>query len=231
MEAFKETGKVQPLVPNNMDKVLIQELNELSLVDREAFYEEVHGAHAQSVAKKERPGKIAEALNKMQFELGNIPDHEKRAYTMAIEQQDGRYVRHTKFLLKFLRAENYDSQKAAYRMLSYLQYLHDSFGLHVLSRPVYQRDLSPASTRIMREEGILQLLPFRDGSGRRVAVFLGIGDSATTFPEVHRVSFQLISSTELTASSFSLCVCCFVCCTLTFSSKGTHVPVFFSMSR
>jgi hypothetical protein len=193
MEASTEIGHIQPFVPSNMDKVLVHELNELSLHDREAFYEEIHGAHAKTVAEKEQPDKIAAALNKMQNELENIPDRDKRAYTMAIQQEDGRYVRHTKFLLKFLRAENYDSQKAAGRMLRYLHYLQESFGHHVLSRPVYQSDLSPVSTRMMKEEGVLQLIPFRDGSGRRVAVFLGVGDSENSFPEVHRVSITLDS--------------------------------------
>jgi hypothetical protein len=208
MQASTETSQLH--VPSNMDKVLIQELNELSLLDRETFYEEIHGAHAETVARKEQPDKIADALNKMLCELESYPDRDKRAYAMAIQKQDGRYVRHTKFLLKFLRAENYEPQKAALRMLNYLQYLYDAFGLDVLFRPVYQRDLSPNSTRIMRDEGILQILPLRDGSGRRVAVFLGIGDSTSTFPEVHRVSFPLNLFTGHTAPSFNLYVCCLV---------------------
>lgn len=179
----------QPLTPSNMDNVLVEELNELSLNEREKTMEEIHGVHAGTVAENERPDKLTEALRQMRRDLEAISPQDKPAYRLAL-QTDGRYVSHTKFLLKFLRAEKYDPKEAAFRMVRFLEYIHRGFGPQVLTRPICRRDLPPESTKIMTEDGILQILPVRDSSGRRVAVFLGEGETAANFHENYRVSFR-----------------------------------------
>lgn len=188
---------VQDFTPSNIDKILIQELNELSLNDREKTMEEIHGAHAQRVAQKEQPQKIAKALHQMRWELEQINDSNddslisrgKRAYEMAVAENP-QYVNDDRFLLRFLRAEEHDTHKAVIRMLSFLEFNRTTFGDHTLTRPICQRDLTPRAIQIMNEEGILQVLPFRDNSGRRIAIFLGMGELGSTSPEIERVSIS-----------------------------------------
>jgi hypothetical protein len=194
-------SEVQTITPRNIDSILIQELNELSLNAREKTMEEIHGAHAQSVAQQEQPEKLEEALKKMRRELEHWPSpDDKRAYDIAVET-DPRYVCHDKFFLRFLRAEEYDAHQAVFRMLKFMEFNKENLGSQVLTRPICQSDLTPAAIRIMKEEGILQILPFRDSSGRRIAVFLGVGEVGTSFPEMERVR-PIVDSTPIL-------MCCF----------------------
>ncbi|KAG7371364.1 hypothetical protein IV203_019934 [Nitzschia inconspicua] len=197
-----ETDVTQMITPSNIDNVLIQELNELSLNDREKTMEEIHGAHAQTVAQHEQPDKIQESLRQMRLEVQNTPPINKQAFEIAIAK-DPRYVDHDKFWIRFLRAEEYDPRKAANRMMSFLEFNREFFGEHVLTRPVCQRDLSPAAIRTMTEEGMFQILPFRDNSGRRIAVFLGVGEVGMSFPDIEKQRtsmyiYQCLSNDEQT---------------------------------
>jgi hypothetical protein len=81
------------------------------------------------------------------------------------------YVDTDDFRLRFLRCELFDVRKAARRLVNYLDLIAYGLpfekGLVVLQRPITLSDLNDAEQSILRK-GHLQLLPFRDRSGRRI---------------------------------------------------------------
>ena len=58
-------------IPSDMEKILTQELYELSLEEREQSLEEIHGVHGLSVARKEE--NISLFLRQMHIDLENLP--------------------------------------------------------------------------------------------------------------------------------------------------------------
>jgi hypothetical protein len=82
------------------------------------------------------------------------------------------YIRSFWFCIKLLRSELFDIKKAVDRYMLCIDFLVDYFGLFALERPLFLNDLNKEEHKLLKE-GQLQLLPSRDRSGRRVAVFLG----------------------------------------------------------
>jgi hypothetical protein len=169
--------------PKEVDALLSQELNQLSLKDREKTMEEIHGIHALSVAQTETKMKIDVVLQQLQEEIDNIKNEEKDAYNEAIENKS-RYVMGQKFRLKFVRAEEYNVKKAARRMVDFLEFVKELYGPQVLMRPIRYTDLSDNAQTIL-QDGSMQILPERDPSGRRVALMSG--DVGLKFSIVDRV--------------------------------------------
>lgn len=116
---------------------------------------------------------------------------EKQAYTLAQQQPtaDGRccYVNTTEFRLRFLRAELFQTKKAAERMVKYLALLYETFGLVALRRPIRFSDLTKVEQEFLRG-GDYQLLPYRDRSGRRVACI--VTNNRRDVPDSTRVRSQ-----------------------------------------
>jgi hypothetical protein len=74
------------------------------------------------------------------------------------------------FRLRFLRCDLFDVKKAVERFLNYLNLANELWGFDIVSRRLVRReDFSKAEYKVLRK-GYLQLLPFRDRSGRRVIV-------------------------------------------------------------
>ena len=76
------------------------------------------------------------------------------------------------FWIKFLRAELFDTKKAADRYVECIDFLVDYFGPKALERPLCLSDLDKEEMKLIKE-GRLQLMPSRDRFGRRIVVFLG----------------------------------------------------------
>jgi hypothetical protein len=168
--------------PKEVDALLSQELNQLSLKDREKTMEEIHGIHKRSVAQTETNMKIDVVLQQLQEEIDNLNEG-KDAYHEAIENKS-RYVMDWKFRLKFVRAEEYNMKKAARRMVNFLEFIKELYGPRVLMRPIRYKDLSDNAQTIL-QDGSMQILPERDPSGRRVALMSG--DVGLKFSIVDRV--------------------------------------------
>jgi len=179
--------------PQKVDDLLRNEMMELSVNDRNGIYEEIHGVRC--MAPLETPEFLERSLFELNAELARIPPLEKRAFchasamaqinTMAqnnINNQNSntntnnsdkktKYVDTDEFRLRFLRCELFDVRKAARRLVNYLDLIAYCLpfqnGMLVLQRPITMSDLSDAEQSLLRK-GHLQLLPFRDRSGRRV---------------------------------------------------------------
>jgi hypothetical protein len=107
------------------------------------------------------------------------------------DTQSSEYVENKAFRLMFLRAENFDSQLAAKRMLRFFEEKLELFGRAKLCKDITLRDLSIEDTQCLIN-GHQQILPTRDSSGRVAIVFLPgfIKANATREALVSRCSFH-----------------------------------------
>ena len=173
---------LRPVVPDDslaVDDLLSRELLKLSLNDRTAIHEEIHGVRCLAV--QETPELIVAALIEFQTELDRIPPKDKRVYEeckmrmlLFPDEEQTCYVLHDDdFRLRFLRCELFDTVKATLRFVNYLDFVHERWGPEIaLKRLVQFSDFSKSELKLIRK-GYFQVLPFRDRSGRRVVTILG----------------------------------------------------------
>jgi len=174
---------VQASATGQVDDLLSRELLQLSLQDRNAINEEIHGV--QTFALEETPEMLAEALRDMEIQLNNIPN--KAAFDRS-QQFPNTYVNSAEFRLRFLRSDLFHEQKAAKHMVKFLDLISELFGDFALRRQIQMSDFSREEMQVFRV-GHLQLLPYRDRSGRRI--FASVGGFGIHVPLVTRVKILL----------------------------------------
>ena len=157
----------------SLDSMLANEFLNFSFQERNEISEEVHGVSCCSPT--ETPKLITISLEQLDFELGMIPTNEKKMYALSqtiygrknSSEKGGSYVNDSEFRLRFLRCVLFDARMAAQRLVSFLAIICDLFGEYALKRPILLSDFTEEELHIFRM-GNLQLLPFRDRSGRRI---------------------------------------------------------------
>lgn len=142
---------------------------QLSFKERSNISEEIHGV--RSLAVDENLFVREKGLTRLHYELDILPHGHKIAYEKA-RSVPATYVNNPNFRLRFLRAELFNAKKAAKRMTTYLDLLLKNFGNEVLQRPLRITDFKAKGEKACLRSGIVQLLPYRDRSGRRVMVIL-----------------------------------------------------------
>uniref|UniRef100_A0A6U9Z194 CRAL-TRIO domain-containing protein n=2 Tax=Pseudo-nitzschia australis TaxID=44445 RepID=A0A6U9Z194_9STRA len=158
---------------NLLDSMLAKEFLSFSFQDRNEINEEVHGVICRSPT--ETPKLITNSLEQLDFELDMMPINEKKMYAMSqtiygrknSSEEGGSYVNDSEFRLRFLRIGLFDARIAAQKLVSFLANICDLFGEYALKRPILLSDFTEEELHIFRM-GNLQLLPFRDRSGRRI---------------------------------------------------------------
>mmetsp|Transcript_14138 Transcript_14138/g.29467 ORF Transcript_14138/g.29467 Transcript_14138/m.29467 type:complete len:172 (+) Transcript_14138:136-651(+) len=128
---------IQNNTPVSLDDLLSRELLQLSLQDRNAINEEIHGV--QTFAPEETPDMLEEALSEMAVEIDNIPI--KTAFDRS-QEFSKTYVNSADFRLRFLRSDLFEAKKAAKRMVRFLDLLAELFGDFALRRQVQMSDFS-----------------------------------------------------------------------------------------
>jgi hypothetical protein len=152
--------------PKEVDDMLSRELRQLSFQKRSVIQEEMHGVRDAAVG--ETPEMIQKALHDLSHELDEvIPDAEKMAYLQA-RRLSSSYVMDADFRLRFLRSELFDAPKAARKIVGFLDLLREYFGDFALQRPIRITDLGKDAMDVLRAGQTMQMLPFRDRSGRRI---------------------------------------------------------------
>jgi len=145
--------------------LLAQELNQLSVQERDLISDEIHGVRLN--CPNETPGMLQNSLANLGVELASLPSTPtKSAYEESLKHP-GSYVHTDDFRLIFLRAEFFDAPKAALRMIKYLDLVHYAFGPKVLKRDVCLADFDSKGKEFLRE-AYHQMLPGMDRTGRRV---------------------------------------------------------------
>mmetsp|Transcript_24629 Transcript_24629/g.57814 ORF Transcript_24629/g.57814 Transcript_24629/m.57814 type:complete len:502 (-) Transcript_24629:469-1974(-) len=153
--------------PRDVDDIMSKELMNLSMQDRNAINEEIHGVNCLAV--EETQELLRNLLHDLAVVLDNVlPPAETRAYRRS-QKIPHSYVNTIDFRLRFLRCEVFDAKKAARRMAFYLNTVQDFFGDFALERPIRLSDFNKEEQTFMRK-GFMQLLPYRDRSGRRIGV-------------------------------------------------------------
>jgi hypothetical protein len=156
--------------PDTIDSLLGKEMNRLSFQQRNNIQEEIHGV--RTGASEETPELIKEGLRQIVEELLQLPASEKKAYLRSqemkrVKQREHSYTDKPDFFLRFLRTELWNAKKAAKRLVMFLDLLLELYGEYALQRPIQMADFTEAELKEIKC-GQIQLLPFRDRSGRRV---------------------------------------------------------------
>ena len=163
------------------DAFFAQELNQLTLKEREEINEEIHGIR-QHHYPKETPELLRDSLREFQIALNSLPPNQ--AYEKAKDFPES-YINTDDFQLIFLRCEYFVALKAAIRMLKYVSLIYKSFGEKVLEREIDLDDFDGKAMKFLKT-GYHQILPGRDRFGRRIAGNF-IFDIDPTEPKENRV--------------------------------------------
>lgn len=174
-------GNVRRINPDEVDALLANELTQLSFQDRESMQDEIHGIG--TVAQTETPEMVQNAVLAVLEAIQRIPV--KRAYETALRRNSTLVLDNQAFFLQFLRAELFDAEKAAVRMLMYLEMVVEYYGEDALLRPMMLCDLGNEEMQLLRE-GRCQLTS-RDRFGRRI--ICTVGAFGSRYSAYSRVSF------------------------------------------
>ena len=157
--------------PSSAQSLLAQELNDLSVQERDLINDEIHGVRLSSL--NETPKLLSDSLANLTAELDSLPPSKtKQAYEESLQFPKS-YIHTDDFRLIFLRYEFFDAHKAAVRIVRYLDLIHWAFGPKVMERTMCLADFDKKSREYLRE-GYQQVLPGMDRSGRRVGGNFGI---------------------------------------------------------
>ena len=172
----------------NSEYTISEALFNLSVEDRTAIEEEVHGVSCLAI--KETPELLEDSLRKFHLELALIDRKPAfdRAQELLEENPLGRprsYIHATGYKLRFLRCVLFDASKAAKRYCKWLDTLLELFGEFALKRPIRMTDLSREGW-IFLKKGHNQVLPCRDRSGRRI--FCVVPNARAELPKDELVS-------------------------------------------
>ena len=163
------------------DAVIADQLNQMSSVDREKVFFDVHGVSADTVVE-ETPELIEKSLAELDATI--LADHRTReAYTMA-ETFNRDYVSNRLFRLQFLRAVKFDVQWAADKIIQFFEIKLGLFGPEKLVEEITLNDLDEEDLACL-ESGLCTILPLRDRAGR--ATICWTGKLRSTFSMQSRV--------------------------------------------
>jgi hypothetical protein len=151
---------------DDCEKKLAQDLNQLSLKEREDILHDIHGV---SDAVEEEPDFVAHTLLELDMWIGKRKNKTiAEAYKMA-ETLSPSYVQARKFRLMFLRADRFDAKDAATRMFRHFEQKLELFGASKLCKDITLEDMGPEDLECLHN-GHSTLLPIRDQAGRVINV-------------------------------------------------------------
>jgi hypothetical protein len=174
--------------------ILAQELNQLTLKEREELLYDIHGVLE---LPKEEPDFVASCLQQMDKEISTYSHNDKKAYELA-HAQNYEYVSSERLRLKFLRADNFNPRLAAQRLIKFFASKLQLFGPEYLTRDIRLDDLMSEDDNNCIESGLLQLLPLRDRAGRAVICWM----AAVPGSELTRVSPSYIDHLFVTVNNY-----------------------------
>ena len=184
--------------PMHIDKLMAKEIDRLSLKDRNAIYEEIHGV--STMALEETPALLEESLQNFQAAIDKIDSKRRGAYDYIAsqdEKENTRIIQDREFRLRFLRSVCFDPFKAADRMVRFFELLQRVYGIEALTNFDGTMDffIKKKSEQLCFRNGYIQILPFRDRSGRKILVLIL---DALQVESITRVSVLQLNSTQET---------------------------------
>ena len=151
------------LSAEEVDALIVDQLNRMSLVDREKALFDVHGVASDSLVN-ETPELVTRSLGELQTRIDQIKD--KDAYTMALSQ-DPSFVHNRHFRIKYLRCKSFDPTEAAAKFVRFFKVKLELFGVDRLTKTITLDDLDAEDTECLNS-GFCTILPLQDRAGRTV---------------------------------------------------------------
>jgi hypothetical protein len=152
-----------------VDDELVQELNAMSLKEREEVLYDIHGV---GDTVEETTELLTQCLKEMDAWITNKKRNKKQsAAYRAAESQSREYVEQRKLRLMFLRADNFDTIRAAHRLMYHFEKKLELFGMDKLAKDITLDDMSASDVECI-DNGHVQHLPVRDQAGRAVIAVL-----------------------------------------------------------
>jgi hypothetical protein len=154
----------------NNEKLIALALGQLSLEEREKASYDMHGVSDEIPEEPEFVAKKLSETRAALLQLKSKPNASTLALRLAETINPG-YVNNRKFLLGFLRADSFDTKKAAGRITRYLDWKLELFGEVKLCKDITLDDLQKDDLTTMKK-GVFQRLPERDRAGRSVWIIV-----------------------------------------------------------
>lgn len=148
----------------DIDKILSDELEKLTVDEREQIAYDVHGLLRNSQSD---PLDIDFRLAELEQEIRKVrnrKDYEKAKYL------NESFVSDRSFRLMFLRCDQFNVQIAAQRIVKHFEIKRELFGDKCLARTLRMSDLNEDDMEVLNS-GLFHLQPTRDVAGRLVMVF------------------------------------------------------------
>lgn len=164
-EATQLPKTIERTTPEEIDALVAAELSQLSAEEREKVFEDIHGVVGEA------NGEDWSFMNSCLDELENhlITKKKGTAYALA-ESLSKEYVSNKDFCVMFLRADDYDPNDAAERMIQFFELKKTLFGTDKLVKDITLDDLDSGSIECLKS-GCAQISPHKDTAGRTVLLF------------------------------------------------------------
>jgi hypothetical protein len=142
---------------------LTEELNGLSVEEREKIFDDIHGV---AKGQEETPEFVESCIQKLDDELLAVPQKRRQALDRALFLKPS-IASDVKFKLMFLRADLYAASKAARRMSQYFADKLELFGEEKLVKKITLDDLSEDDMKVFNT-GYFMILDHKDSAGRPI---------------------------------------------------------------
>jgi hypothetical protein len=183
------TMPVRSLSTKEVDDLVTSDMSQLTMKERESALHDVHGI-VDNDNENESPDLIATRLDELDHELNII----KRLTALeTAERMSADYVRGLR--LTFLRADNYDTKKAANRMKRYFEEKQGLFGEEKLTKHITLEDLDADDLATLKS-GYLQVLPIKDRSGRSIIAMMAMLRTFKCVENAVRASILILHEVE-----------------------------------
>eukprot|EP00980_Cylindrotheca_fusiformis_P027781 scaffold22559_cov111-Cylindrotheca_fusiformis.AAC.20 len=149
----------------NLDRHLASSMGKLSLKDREAALEEVHGVI------KNDPEDMLFLQSNLQVMEDCLSSIKRGTVYEKAEAIDPCYVSSREIRLLFLRGNRYDPQAGAEQLIKHFNLKLSLFGSEKLTKNITLLDLDPKD-KICLKSGFCQILPQKDVAGRAILLIL-----------------------------------------------------------
>mmetsp|Transcript_21933 Transcript_21933/g.62469 ORF Transcript_21933/g.62469 Transcript_21933/m.62469 type:complete len:506 (-) Transcript_21933:62-1579(-) len=160
------------------ERMLNHEMRALSVDERSRVYEDLN---AVPTIAEETPELVHQSILGLHVCLNDLPAEGKTPFLKA-HKANPALIADSNFCLLFLRADSFDCEKAAKRIVAYFDFKQELFGDELLTERITLRHLDSQSRKIICTMGSTQLLPVRDAAGRGV-LFAMEKEHRRSFPD------------------------------------------------
>jgi hypothetical protein len=137
----------------NLEEVA-SEYDNLSKEEKDRAYRDLYGKEPLLIEETEEF--ISSRLSELHHALQSIPDDSKHSYHRALQLCPD-YVNDREFLLLFLRADYFDVNKAALRLVKYWTAKEDAFGSNRTFHKLTLADMDYADLETIRTGGYIPI--------------------------------------------------------------------------